>query len=197
MSKVKIGNEIINPSQIHTNLDLNIIRPYEYDNLRKLISVHYNILEVYDKNEQKISMMNILNEYLQYCNENSTRSDLILFIKEFFENYYNEKKNVYGQIYNDCSVDTKPQKSYCEVYKKCITEFETDFSLIKRSSEEYVNNKIELYQKMNKGGFWMENIARFFEKTSDISSSASVITGTVVALFFTTFALYKVRKNYI
>ncbi|CAG9485523.1 unnamed protein product [Plasmodium vivax] len=191
MSKVEIGNAIIDPTQIHTNLDLSKIRNQKYDNLRKLISVHYNILEVYDKNEQKISMMNILNEYLQYCNANSTRSDLILFIEEFFNNYYYKKKNVYDEIYKDCSVDTQSQKDYCEIYKKCITEFKCDFSLIEQNPEEYVNNKKELHQKMNKGGLWMENIARFFEKTSDISSSASVITGTVVALFFTTFALYK------
>ncbi|KMZ87863.1 hypothetical protein PVBG_05800 [Plasmodium vivax Brazil I] len=179
-----------NKSSIHSTCS-------KYSNLRKLISVHYNILEVYDKDKQKMSMMNILHEYLQYCNDNSTRSHLILFIEEFFENYYNEKKNVYEQIYKDCSVDTQSQKDYCEIYKKCITEFKCDFFLIEQNPEEYVNNKKELHQKMNKGGLWMENIARFFEKTSDISSSASVITGTVVALFFTTFALYKVLKNYI
>ncbi|SBT73745.1 PIR protein [Plasmodium ovale] len=156
----KIAYYLYQLSSKKTEDTLSIISNTKYHNLIKLFSFNYNMPLYADEQEKRKDMMNILYEFIKFCKENNTITFLYSllirnffnvfhqreksnvsfinsFIKEFFENFYNDNKFEYEQIYEKCFTD-KTYPSYCTVYNECNKLLRADLYSIKDNIQEHL-----------------------------------------------------------
>ncbi|SBT02353.1 PIR Superfamily Protein [Plasmodium ovale curtisi] len=183
-----------------------------YPNLLTLLSLNYNLL-LYDKEHKKKKiMMEILYEFIKFCNErnsitfldslierfpkgfyNKQKSSvpfINLFIKEFFENYYKHNEYEYREIYKECSTN-ESSSTYCTVYNQCNQELGKDLFKIKDNIKTHIEYKAtqskELASKYSSG-----DIPMHIEGEDIVSSNTIPINiGVGVGALFTLSSLYK------
>ncbi|KMZ83190.1 hypothetical protein PVBG_06026 [Plasmodium vivax Brazil I] len=167
----------------------------KYYNLKKLISLQYNLLMEKDDDEKYCVMMKILHDFFQYCKKNIRNSHLLFFIKEFIEEYYKKKKVVYEKIFEDCAnTNSKP---YCEQYNKCKREFQKEITLIRSGPENYINNKEEYFKNLAPDDSWIAKALAIFQDSAAMSKNSPTIMSTLVSIILLVFSLYKVLKFFI
>ncbi|SBS89139.1 PIR Superfamily Protein [Plasmodium ovale curtisi] len=189
-----------------------IISSVKYPNLVKLLSLNYNMLLISNIEEKKENMMNILYEFIKFSKDRSTITFLDslikknslgiydenvdnvpflnLFIKEFFQDFYQKEKGEYELIYDDCSTDSS-EKSYCSKYKMCNEELGYNIFTLKDKLQELIEHKVTsaqvLASKYSSGETSMHT-----EGEDNVSSNTTPINvGVGVGALFTLSFLYK------
>ncbi|SBS92902.1 PIR Superfamily Protein [Plasmodium ovale curtisi] len=208
----KLAYYIYQSSNKQTKDGLSITLNRKYPKLVQLLSLNYNML-LYDKeHEKKKFMIEILYEFIKFCKERNTitfldslkyRSSMgfynkqknsvpfiNLFIKEFFENYYQHNEYEYGEIYKECSTN-ESSSTYCTVYNQCSQELGNDLFKIKDNIKTHIEYKAtqseELASKYSSGDIPMHK-----EGEDIVSSNTTPINiGVGVGALFTLSSLYK------
>ncbi|SBT84355.1 PIR protein [Plasmodium ovale] len=138
-----------------------------YPNLVKLLSLNYNMLLTSNIKEKRENMMNILYEFITFSKDSNTITFLDslikknylgfnggnvdnvpflnLFIKEFFQDFYQKEKGEYELIYEDCSTNSS-EKSYCSKYKMCNKELGDNIIKLKDKLESLIQNNVTAAQ---------------------------------------------------
>ncbi|SBT75083.1 PIR protein [Plasmodium ovale] len=158
----KIAHYLYQLSSKQTKKTLPIISNSKYPNLTKLLSFNYNLLLYSNDQEKRNNMMEILYEFIQFCEDRNTISllDSLIhsffkgfyeqeksripflnsFVEEFFEYYYKYSKYEYEVIYKECSTK-KSSSSYCTLYNKCSQQIGKDLYKIKDDIQAHLKYK--------------------------------------------------------
>ncbi|KMZ95377.1 hypothetical protein PVMG_04727 [Plasmodium vivax Mauritania I] len=194
----KLGSELIGGSYIPSYDEKYVVNRGKYSDLKELIFLQYNLRMEENDNAKYSVMINILHQFIQYCNENKNELKLSSFMKEFIESYYNEKKNEYEKIFNECSSTTETNtNTYCGLYNKCKREFENELKLIKEDAQEYIKRQDDYIQELPSYKLFILQAKALFQDFDAMSKYLPTIMSTMVASILCVFLLYKVLKNYI
>ncbi|GAB64530.1 VIR-like CYIR protein [Plasmodium cynomolgi strain B] len=161
-----------------------------YPNLYKLILLQYTSLFEYDEEKIKNNIMEVLHEFLKYYNLNRGNSNVDLFIKEFFYDYYKNKREEYEKIYAECS-NRKPLTSYCKVYYMCNDQLREDLFSIKEDVAKYLEDKAKSYQQALSGNPTTETEMHKIEGSSPLSLRRFSIVPIVIGVFFFLFSIHE------
>ncbi|SBS84740.1 PIR Superfamily Protein [Plasmodium ovale curtisi] len=193
--------------------ELSIISNANYPNLIKFFSFNYNMPLYSDEQEKRKDMINILYEFIKFCKEsntitfldslirnlNTTLFSLIeknsvsfinSFIKEFFENFYNDNKYEYEQIYEKCFTD-KTYPSYCTVYNECNILLGAELYSVKDNIQELLGYKETRTQELTPEGLSKDIPLLIKAEDSVISNTTPINVGVGVGALFTLSFLYK------
>lgn len=142
----------------------------------------------------KCNIMEILYEFIKYCNENRNIPSLNSFIKEFFQDFYNGIKGEYEIIYEECSTKTS-EKSYCSKYNELDKQLNVDLYSIKDTIQTQLENKTKSSQHLDSQG--LSDGASLYVRGEDniLSNITPIMVGVVVGILFFLFLLYKVYKK--
>ncbi|EDL42950.1 variable surface protein Vir5-like [Plasmodium vivax] len=196
----KIVDDVVFSSFFFNKNTQIIVRPSSfslqsvYPNLYKLLLLQYTSLFEYDEEKIKNNLMEVLHEFLKYYNLNRGNSSVDLFIKEFFYDYYKNKKEEYEKIYAECS-NKKPLTSYCKLYYRCNDQLRDDLFSIKEDVAKYLGDKAKSYQQALSGNPPTETEMHKIGRSSLISLHRFAIVSTVIGVFFFLFSIYEVCKN--
>ncbi|KMZ83383.1 hypothetical protein PVBG_05930 [Plasmodium vivax Brazil I] len=191
------GNQLIQKSSYYSTFGLTSLNGEKYTNLKDLVALHYHTVLYYNKKDKYDTMMKILNEFLQYYIDNNKNNDVLPFITEFFEDYYNTKKTEYEHIYTECSTMDDPTKDYCNLYKKCKEQLNTDLSLKEVELQKTIEDNIKSNQSSGTEFLSIEYLSSVFKSIGNISSIIPTSIGALLILSLISFFSYKVYKNYI
>ncbi|KMZ89811.1 hypothetical protein PVMG_06166 [Plasmodium vivax Mauritania I] len=111
-----------------------------YNDLKDLISVHYNLLLEYKEEEENCLMIRILYQFFHYCNDYKYNRKLSLFMEKFINEYYNNNKSKYQKKIQECK-SIPNLNPYCELYNKLSAEYKNNFSLIEKNSDRYIEQQ--------------------------------------------------------
>ncbi|SBT84519.1 PIR protein [Plasmodium ovale] len=179
--------------------ELSIISNANYPNLIKFFSFNYNMPLYSDEQEKRKDMINILYEFIKFCKEsntitfldslirnlNTTLFSLIekhsvsfinSFIKEFFENFYNDNKYEYEQIYEKCFTD-KTYPSYCTVYNECNILLGAELYSVKDNIQELLGYKETRTQELTPEGLSKDIPLLIKAEDSVISNTTPINVG--------------------
>ncbi|CAI7719072.1 hypothetical protein PVPAM_060007900 [Plasmodium vivax] len=170
--------------------ELTKITKEKHKNLKDLVFLQYNLLFEPDEDENKRLLMNILYEYFQYCYENKNNKHLLEFIEEFINKYYKNMKTNYKKIFQECDPNKKYQ-DYCDIYNKCNTQFNEDFSLIKNNTVMYVTHKKDYFNNLTTDDSWIGRAMAIFKDFDAFSKNSPTVMSTLVAIALCLFFLYK------
>ncbi|KMZ83331.1 hypothetical protein PVBG_05727 [Plasmodium vivax Brazil I] len=121
---------------------------HNHNDLKDLISVHYNLLLVYKEEEQNCLMIRILRQFFQNCNDYKYNRKLSLFMKEFIDEYYNMNKSKYQKIHQECKSNPN-LNPYCELYNKWSVEYKNNYSLIEKNSDRCIEQQKKYIEKLS------------------------------------------------
>ncbi|SCO70542.1 VIR protein [Plasmodium vivax] len=186
----KIGGDLVQAEQSSSTHQLPKIVDDVYPNLYKLLLLQYTSLFEYDEEKIKNNLMEVLHEFLKYYNLNRGNSSVDLFIKEFFYDYYKNKKEEYEKIYAECS-NKKPLTSYCKLYYRCNDQLRDDLFSIKEDVAKYLGDKAKSYQQALSGNPPTETEMHKIGRSSLISLHRFAIVSTVIGVFFFLFSIYE------
>ncbi|CAI7719360.1 PIR protein [Plasmodium vivax] len=187
----KIGSKLIGGSDVSSLNGLSSMKTDAYKKLANLISLQYNLRMEKDEEEKNSVMLEILYQYLKYCNKHINIWYLEQFINEFIEKYYNKKEKDYKTLFTICKSDKKNSKPYCKHYNLCKSEFEEDFKLIENNKDDYIKNKKEHFEKLNSEKSWVQKAIDHFQDFDTILRNSPTIMSTLIAMFLCLFFLYK------
>ncbi|CAG9485655.1 unnamed protein product [Plasmodium vivax] len=166
------------------------IEHINYPDLTKLLSYKYNILFEHVAKENKNNMMNILHQFLQYCDENRKNEKLSSFMNEFIVEYYDKKKGEYDKIFEECKPNGKG-KTYCQLYESCKKKFSNDFSIIETETEKLITQQEEYIKSLTPLQRWIFKAQSMFQDFDAISRISPTVMSTMVAIIVCLFFLYK------
>ncbi|KMZ88698.1 hypothetical protein PVBG_05554 [Plasmodium vivax Brazil I] len=167
-----------------------------YNDLKDLISVHYNLLFEYKKEEQNCLMIRILHQFFQYCNENKDNQKLASFMKEFIDEYYKKHKEEYKKIFEECKGEGKSNK-YCDLFNTWKRKFKTDLSLIQNKPDSYLDYMKKYINGNTADTSSIANTLSMFLDFAANSKYSTTIISIMISFFLCFFFLYKVLNNYI
>ncbi|KMZ88966.1 hypothetical protein PVBG_02940 [Plasmodium vivax Brazil I] len=194
----KLGTELIGVSYIPSFNRNYVVNRGKYSDLKELIFLQYNLRMEENDNDKYCVMMNILHQFIQYCNENKNELKLSSFMKEFIESYYNEKKNEYEKIFNECSSTTETNtNTYCGLYNKCKQKFDKELKLINDKPDVYIKEQEDYIKELPSFELFILQAKALFQDFDAMSKYLPTIMSTMVASILSVFLLYKVLKNYI
>ncbi|KNA02245.1 hypothetical protein PVNG_04476 [Plasmodium vivax North Korean] len=194
-----LGKGLESFKNIYKTIKLNKVpqcNQQNYNDLKDLISVHYNLLFEYKKEEQNYLMIRILHQFFQYCNENKDNQKLASFMKEFIDEYYKKHKEGYTEIFEECEGEATSNK-YCNLYNTWKGKFETDLSLIKDNPDRYLERQKKNINKSSADTSSIANAISMFLDFAANSKYSTTIVSIMISFFLCFFFLYKVLNNYI
>ncbi|KMZ96045.1 hypothetical protein PVNG_05983 [Plasmodium vivax North Korean] len=165
-----------------------------YLNLTQLLSYQYNILFEHDAKKNKNNMMNILQQFFQYCDENRKNEKLSSFMEEFIEQYYNIKKNEYENIFNECNTNGE-EYTHCQLFKVCKKNFTNQLKKIVWDTNEYIIKQKKYIESLSPLQLWIFKAQSMFQDFDAMSRISPTIMSTMVAIVVCLFFLYKVLKT--
>ncbi|SBS99753.1 PIR Superfamily Protein [Plasmodium ovale curtisi] len=186
----KIAYRLIKKSKSFSEDGLLNISDSNYPKLKQLLSLNYNMLLENNDDINKCNIMEILYEFIKYCNENRNIPSLNSFIKEFFQDFYNGIKGEYEIIYEECSTKTS-EKSYCSKYNELDKQLNVDLYSIKDTIQTQLENKTKSSQHLDSQG--LSDGASLYVRGEDniLSNITPIMVGVVVGILFFLFLLYK------
>ncbi|KMZ96030.1 hypothetical protein PVNG_06363 [Plasmodium vivax North Korean] len=164
------------------------------EELNELIWLQYNIPFQYEVETKKYYMMNILQQFFQYCDENRKNEKLSSFMEEFIEQYYNKKKGEYKDIFNECE-NNDEEKTHCQLYKECEKKFSNDLSTIKTNTDKYITQQKNYINSLSALELWIFKAKSMFQDFASMSRISPTIMSTMIAIVVCLFFLYKVLKK--
>ncbi|CAG9483118.1 unnamed protein product [Plasmodium vivax] len=178
----KLGTELIGISYISSFNRKYEKRHGEYSDLKELIFLQYNLLMEQDDNEIYSVMINILHQFIQYCNENKNELKLSSFMDEFIKSYYNKKKEEYKKIFTECSSTSSANtKKYCDLYKKCKKVYNEELSLINDKPDEYIKRQDDYIKELPSYKLFILQAKALFQDFDAMSKYLPTIMSTMVA----------------
>ncbi|KMZ96112.1 hypothetical protein PVNG_05880 [Plasmodium vivax North Korean] len=175
---------------------LHEIKDNYYKDLKDLISVHYNLLFEYKEEEKNCLMIRILHQFFQYCNDYKYNRRLSLFMKEFIDEYYNEKQTEYKKIFTECK-GPKNGKKYCTLFKQCENTFNKDLKIFENKASDYITEQENYIISLTGFDILLFEAKAMFQDFEKMSRYLPTIMSTMVAILICLFFLYKVLKIYI
>ncbi|SBT02629.1 PIR Superfamily Protein [Plasmodium ovale curtisi] len=136
-------------------------------------------------------MLEIVQQFFHYCNENKGNPNLFSFYKEFFLEYYKKNKEKYNTIYEYCST-LENTKSYCKDYKDISSLYSNHLSTIKNIHDEELNEGTETLQWLISENSSSAIISQLDKGNNILSNITPILVGTMAGGLSFLFFLYKV-----
>ncbi|CAI7723985.1 PIR protein [Plasmodium vivax] len=184
------GYKLVQASTFFNPFELPQLKGVNYKELNHLIWLQYNMPFQYDEEMKKKYMMNILQQFLQYCYDNKKNEKLSSFMKEFIIQYYNKSKEVYDDIFRECKTMSE-EKTHCQLYKECKKKFSNDLSTIERNTEEYITQQKKYIESLSALELWIFKAQSMFQGFGAMSRISPTIMSTMVAIVVCVFFMYK------
>ncbi|KNA02223.1 hypothetical protein PVNG_04454 [Plasmodium vivax North Korean] len=174
----KIGPYLRMTKQIEILGKLAQLKSENYEDLKYLVSLYYNMLFEPNETERKYVMINVLYQFIQYCNENKKNLKLSLFMEEFLGEYYQKNVTEYQQIFRECNTDSNTN-TYCQLHKECNDKFGKDLSLIKEDSSKYISQQKDFIKNLSALDKWIINAKALFQDSEAMSRILPTIMSTI------------------
>ncbi|VUZ93424.1 PIR protein [Plasmodium vivax] len=187
----EIGSKLIKGSDISSLNGLSFLETEDYSKLKDLISLQYNLRMEKDEDEKNSVMLEILYQYLKYCNKHNNIWYLEQFINEFINKYYNKEEKYYEKLFTNCKSEQTQTKVYCTYYKQCKSEFNKDFTLIENDIGNYKESIKEHFKKLTPDISLIQKALDLFKDFDSILRNSPTIMSTLIAVFLCLFFLYK------
>ncbi|CAI7720290.1 PIR protein [Plasmodium vivax] len=185
-----IGYQLVQTANFFKKFELPQLKRENYKELNELIWLQYNMPFQLNEEMKKNNMMNILQQFLQYCYENKKNERLSSFMKELIDNYYNKIKGEYDNIFSDCKKNGKG-KTHCQLYKECVNKFSKDLLTIEKDTNEYITQQVKYIESLSSLELWIYKAQSMFQDFGAMSRISPTVMSTMVAIVVCLFFLYK------
>ncbi|VUZ99535.1 PIR protein [Plasmodium vivax] len=185
-----IGYQLVQTADTFIRYELPKLTEANHNELKDLIWLQYNMPFHYDVEKKKTYMMNVLYQFILYCNENKKNLKLSLFMKEFITKYYKTNEAEYKEIFTECEVKDN-KKKYGQLYKTCKEKFGKDILLIKDNANSYVQQQENYIKELPTLDLLILKAKALFQDSESMSKYPTTIISIMISIFLCIFFLYK------